>query len=692
VEETFEDRALAVLHATLGSSAEFRPGQLSAIEALVERGSRVLVVQRTGWGKSAVYFVATKLLREQRAGLTIIVSPLIALMRDQVDAAKRFGLNAVAIHTVNKDEWGSVDEELDKNKADLLLISPERFNNRDFRDRHLQRLATNTGLLVIDEAHCISDWGHDFRPDYRRLKNVLNLVPAARPVLCTTATANDRVIEDICEQLGSDLTVIRGTLDRETLSLNAVKIPSMFRRLAWLAEKIPNLNGSGIVYCLTVADTQRVADWLKLNGIAAAAYSGETETDERQRIEQKLKTNELKVVASTSALGMGFDKPDLSFVIHYQSPDSPVAYYQQVGRAGRAVEHADVILLWDKSDEEIWEYFLRTSLPDREHAEGVVAFLRNASRWVGRNEIETHVNTPSGRLTALLKVLEVEGAIEKEPKGAKYRSTLGNWVFDAERIDRVRQARLAEHQAMRDYAVTEDCRMVFLRRELDEQPDGTTADGKLRSCGSCDNCTGRRLKADTDIALVRKAQDFIRRRPITIEPRLRWTGHRAGRIERPLLPGRALCYLSDDGWGDEVREARRSSSPLSDDIVRAGANLIEKWLPKFDGSLVYVPSSDPNRSPVPDLASRLAALLGLSLSNCIFTTHANKPQNLMENGAQQLANVDGAFEILGKVPAGSVLLVDDIVDSRWTITVVGELLRSHGCARVYPFALAKVKG
>ena len=692
---TIDEHALTVLRAALGPSADFRDGQLEAIRALVA-GRRVLVVQRTGWGKSAVYFVATKILRERdrHSGLTIIVSPLIALMRDQVDAAKRLGLVAVTIHTGNKEEWESIDEQLHGHKVDLLLISPERFNNRDFRDRHLQRLATNTGLLVIDEAHCISDWGHDFRPDYRRLKNVLSLIPKGRPVLCTTATANDRVIQDICDQLGADLTVIRGSLDRKSLSLNAVNIPSTFKRLAWLAKTIPELDGSGIVYCLTVADTQRVSDWLNANGITSAAYSGETDSDERKLIEMKLKANDLKVVVSTSALGMGFDKPDLSFVIHYQSPDSPVAYYQQVGRAGRAVEHADAILLWDESDEQIWDYFLRTSLPVLEQAEAVVGFLRKASRWVSRSEIESQVNTPSGRITALLKVLEVEGAVEKQPTGSKYRSTLSNWTFDSERIGRVRQARLAEHQAMRDYATTAECRMVFLRSALDEKPEdsGEHPGAEMHPCGRCDNCTKRRLTDYVDTALFRSAQSFIRRRPITIEPRLRWTGHRSGRIGYPLLPGRALCYLSDYGWGDEVREARRSATPLSDEIVAASAELIENWLRGFEGSIVYIPSSSADHSVMPDFAPRLAHILGLKVENCLVKARSNQPQNTMENGAQQLANVDGVFKVSGKAPAESVLLIDDLVDSRWTMTVIGELLRRSGSARVYPFAVAKVKG
>lgn len=678
----FADAALAVLRRALGSSAQFRDGQLSAIEALVERRSRLLVVQRTGWGKSAVYFVATRLLRDKGAGATIIVSPLLALMRDQIDAASRLHLNAVTINSSNLDEWQQIERQILDGTVDLLLVSPERFNNADFRDRLLQPLSRSAGLLVIDEAHCISDWGHDFRPDYRRLVRVLERMPSDVPVLCTTATANERVIDDIRQQLGAGLNVIRGSLDRESLSLHALKIPTVVERLAWLAHWIPRIAGSGIVYCLTVADTARVADWLNLNGITAAAYSGETEPDERLQIERQLKANELKVVAATSALGMGFDKPDLAFVMHYQSPDSPVAYYQQVGRAGRAVDHADVVLLWSERDEDIWQYFLESGLPVQWHAEQVVDYLADVADWVGQRDIEEHVNMPSSRMTGLLKVLDVEGAVEKER--SRYRRTLRPWSFDSARIERVRNARRDEHQAMRDYATTSDCRMAFLRKKLD--------DADVTPCGRCDNCRGDRYEPTTSTSLVGKALSFIRQRPITIEPRKLWAGHRSGRIANLLEPGRALCYLSDPGWGDQLLAAQRARQLVSDEIVTAAAKLIEDWLPGFGGTVVYVPSLDPTRTLVADFAARLAELLRVRLSDCVIKVHKNAPQKLMENSAQQLRNVSDAFKVRGQAPVGPVLLVDDIVDSRWTMTVLGDLLIAAGSGPVYPFALANIKG
>jgi ATP-dependent DNA helicase RecQ len=678
----FDGEALAVLRQALGPSATFRDGQLDAITSLVRDRCRLLVVQRTGWGKSAVYFVATRLLRDKGAGTTVIVSPLLALMRDQIQAASRLHLKAVTINSSNKEDWELVEKDLLGGTVDLLLVSPERFNNADFRDRLLGPLSRSAGLLVIDEAHCISDWGHDFRPDYRRLVRVLESVPRGVPVLCTTATANDRVVKDVRHQLGAELKVIRGGLDRESLSLHSVRIPTVVERLAWLAQWIPRMPGSGIVYCLTVADTARVADWLNAKGIPAAAYSGESDPERRLEIERQLKANELKVVAATSALGMGFDKPDLAFVVHFQSPDSPVAYYQQVGRAGRAVDHAEVVLLWSERDEDIWQYFLEHGLPVQWHAEQVVEYLEAEADWVGLRDIEMNVNMPSSRIAGLLKVLDVEGAVEKDR--SKFRRTLRPWTFDSARIERVRAARLDEHQAMRDYATTTKCRMAFLRNALD--------DTDVNVCGRCDNCTGNRYDRQTDPNLVGQALSFIRRRPVTIEPRKRWLGHRSGGITNAVEPGRALCYLTDPGWGDQLLEAKQSGGLLSDELVEAAATLIQDWLPDFDGTLVYVPSLDPNRKLVEDVAGRLADLLGVRLSDCIVKVRQNAPQKLMENSAQQLRNVDGVFGIRGPAPSGPVLLVDDVVDSRWTMTVLGDLLLDAGSGPVYPFALGKVKG
>lgn len=679
---SFREEALAALRTALGPQAQFHDNQYEAIETLVEKRERLLVVQRTGWGKSAVYFVATRLLRDRQAGLTIIVSPLLALMRDQIEAADRLGLKAVTINSTNQDAWPQLERELLSGAVDLLLISPERLNNDAFRSRLLEPLLSRTGLFVIDEAHCISDWGHDFRPDYRRLVRVLELLPPMTPVLCTTATANKRVVQDIRDQLGTDISVIRGNLDRDSLSLHAFKLPLISQRMAWLANWIPTTAGSGIIYCLTVADTRRVADWLSYNGINAIAYSGETDPELREQIERQLKSNQLKVVVATSALGMGFDKPDLAFVVHFQSPDSPVAYYQQIGRAGRAIDRAQVVLLWGERDQDIWEYFLDHNLPVQTHAEELVAYLAAVADWVTVSDIEDNVNMPQSRITGLLKVLDVEGVVQRS--GSKYRRSLQPWSFDAARIDRVRQARLDEHDGMRRYATTASCRMTFIREALDDEVSAP--------CGRCDNCTGHEYHNQLDTREVARALSFLRNRPITFEPRRRWAGPRSGKIQNVIEPGRTLCYLADPGWGEQLLDAKRNHGKVSDDLVEAAAMVINEWLPTFEGTIVYVPSLDPQRTLVGDFAGRLADVLDIPLSHCIVKTRHNRPQKLMQNSAQQVRNISGVFTVVEPVPPGPVILVDDIVDSRWTMALLGDLLMRAGTGPVHPFAIAKIKG
>src|SRR4051795_1588882 len=417
-----------------GPDAQFREHQREAITDLVEDRARVLCVQRTGWGKSAVYFVATALLRERGAGPTLIVSPLLALMRNQVAAASRLGLRAHTINSTNRDAWAEVRGLLEADAVDLLLISPERLNNPQFRASMLPLFAERVGLLVIDEAHCISDWGHDFRPDYRRIAEMLERLPSGVAVLCTTATANDRVVADVLEQLqlghAGALRTYRGPLSRASLRLEVVELPAPADRLAWLATHLPSLPGSGIVYTLTKRDADLVAEFLNARGIAAQAYSGEVETSRRIAVEERLLRNQLKAVVATSALGMGYDKPDLGFVVHYQAPGSVISYYQQVGRAGRGIDRAEVVLLRGAEDKRIQDFFIQQAFPPRELVSRVLDCLDGEGATA--REVMAHVNLGRGRVDALLKVLDVEGAVTRD--GSRWSRVDGNdWAYDGER-------------------------------------------------------------------------------------------------------------------------------------------------------------------------------------------------------------------------------------------------------------------
>lgn len=679
---TREQAEVLLRRLTGDPAATFREGQWEAVERLVVGRGRVLVVQRTGWGKSAVYFVATRLLRDAGAGPTILISPLLALMRNQIEMAERAGVHAATINSGNRDEWEAVEKRVAAGEVDILLIAPERLNNPRFRREVLPDLVSRVGLVVVDEVHCISDWGHDFRPDYRRISRLLALLPHGVPVLGTTATANDRVVSDVLGQLGDSLEIIRGPLDRESLRLGAIELPSPPARLAWLAHWIPRLPGSGIVYCLTVADAERVAGWLRTRGVDAVAYSGDSEHDHRLDVEQALLSNEVKVVVATSALGMGFDKPDLSFVIHYQSPGSPIAYYQQVGRAGRAVEEALGVLLCGTEDSEIQDYFIRTAFPPQEQAEQVVQLLADRAVPVPITEIEREVNARRSRIEAMLKVLEVEGAVERTEGG--WRRTLQPWRYDWHRAEAVTALRRAEQQAMREYASTHQCRMRFLRHALDDLTD--------EPCGRCDNCTGTSFDVPLDAVILAEASAFLRHTRHEIEPRRRWPlGFGGSSMIAPdlqLAVGRALSTYGDGGWGGVVRDVKYHGRHLPDEIVAAAVALIREWSPEPPPAWVtWVPSSTSRLAS--DFARRLAGALGLPFCDAVRRVRETRPQKEMENSAQQFRNVYGAFEVVKPLPVGAVLLVDDIVDSRWTLTVVGVALREAGVEAVHPFVLAK---
>jgi ATP-dependent DNA helicase RecQ len=684
--EQCREEARAKLATAMGAEAQFRDGQLEAICALVDGGRRALVVQATGWGKSMVYFIATAMLRERGKGPTILVSPLLALMRDQLSAAHRLGLRSATINSSNTAEWREIENQLLAGQIDLLLVSPERFNNDKFRSVLLQPLTDNAGLFVIDEAHCASDWGHDFRPDYRRLSRIVELLPSDTPVLATTATANNRVVADLQHQLGDHLLEIRGPLARRSLQLKALRLPYRGDRLAWLAENIPHLPGTGIVYCQTIGDAELVSEWLNSRGIHSRHYTGEVDGDTRIDIENALMTNQVKVVCATSALGMGLDKPDLAFVIHYQSPNSPVAYYQQVGRAGRAIPHATGVLLLGNEDQRIWDYFLETSQPGEEDTTALVQVLEEDGDWLKVRDLEPRVNLSNTQITSLLKVLDVEGAVERD--GTKYRRSLRPWAYDLARLDRVRESRIAEQNQMLSYIDLETCRMAFLQDALDD-PEPT-------ECGRCDNCTSSPITPPQSKEERDAARLFLTRlRPLPIEPRKVWAGPQGnGRIPAELQSetGVAACR-TDDAWGEQVLTAKRDGKPFSPELVARLAKAVRQasLTPKPEW-ITYVPATDPARNQVQGLALALGQELGLPVHDALTKLHANEPQKKQLNSAQQVANVLGAFQVQSVIPAGPVLLVDDIVDSRWTLTVLTSLLREAGSGPVFPTCLARSKG
>ena len=704
-----------VLQALAGPEARLREDQWQAIEALVADRRHCLVVQRTGWGKSAVYFVSTALLRARGAGPTVIVSPLLALMRNQIEAASRAGLHAATINSANLTEWDQIEASIRTGETDLLLISPERLNNPQFRDTVLPKLAAETGLLVVDEAHSVSDWGHDFRPDYRRLRELIASLAPGLPVLATTATANARVTEDVAEQLGTGsekALVLRGPLDRESLHLSVLTLSDSASRLAWLAEHLPELPGSGIIYTLTVAAAAETADFLRSRGFPVAAYTGRTEDEERRQGEQDLLDNKIKALVATSALGMGFDKPDLGFVVHLGAPSSPISYYQQVGRAGRGVERAEVVLLPGAEDKEIWRYFTSLAFPPQSTVERVLAALADAGRPLSTMALEPLVDLKRSRLELLLKVLDADGAVRRVQGG--WISTGRPWSYDAERYARITAAREREQQAMLEYARTTECRMEFLRRQLDD-PDA-------KPCGRCDNCTGQHRSTAVDTKVVSAAGSHAKRSWVAVEPRRQWPSgmpavgvNLRGKIPAGELAaeGRVLARLTDLGWGSALRDilgAGVRDQPVRPQLLGAMVNILKEWGAEPTATDAADSSPTPWSGagrPVgivtiasrtrPQLIASLAEGIGeigkLPVAGTIERTH-DQGHTGPTNSAWRLRAVHDAFTI-GPVLAerladcpGPVLLIDDYIDSGWTMTITARLLRQAGAPAVLPLALA----
>ncbi|QSZ50885.1 RecQ family ATP-dependent DNA helicase [Arthrobacter sp. D5-1] len=708
VQSPTQHQALECLRELVGHpEAQFHDGQYEAIEALVDAGRRALVVQRTGWGKSAVYFVASLLLRRRGAGPTLIVSPLLALMRDQVAAAARAGVRAVAINSANALEWDTVLAQLAADEVDVLLVSPERLTNPSFRENQLPELIRRTGLLVIDEAHCISDWGHDFRPDYRRIADLIAQLPASVPVLATTATANSRVVHDIEEQLGDGVLTIRGALGRESLRLGVLTLPDSRDRLGWLLTHLADMPGSGIIYTLTVSAAEDTARLLAEAGHNVLSYTGRTDPAGRERAEQLLKDNQVKALVATSALGMGFDKPDLGFVIHLGAPSSPVAYYQQVGRAGRGAANADVLLLPGSEDREIWQYFATASMPSAEKANAVLTVLGEAGSALSTVALEARVDLRRTPLELLLKVLAVDGAVERV--GGGWRSTGVPWNYDADRYSRIAEARVDEQDSMVIYQDTAGCRMEYITSVLDDE---TAA-----ACGRCDNCAGRWFPVDVAASAADAAGQTLRRAGIAVEPRLQWPSGMdrlgvavKGKIkpDESVSEGRILARLTDLGWGGSLRELFAAGAPdraVDPAMLQACVQVLREWSGAEGGTpwsgvgrpaaVVSVPSRSKPQL-VGTLAQGIAGIGQMPYLGQLQPQHGGPTGARGGNSAYRLAGVWDRLVVgpdLAQALAGlggqPVLLVDDLIDSRWTMTVSARALRQAGVGAVLPLALAQ---
>jgi len=678
------DRVYEILRESYGENAEFREGQKEAIDAVVN-GKRTLVVQKTGWGKSLVYFLATKLLKEKkRDGITLIISPLLALMNNQIDSAQRLGLNVKTINSDNNDEWDNIISDIcDDNAVDALIISPERLANADFVKDCLDKIKNRVNLFVVDEAHCISDWGHDFRPDYRRIVKILQLLPGNVPVLATTATANDRVVNDIVAQLGENLVISRGELIRESLAIQVIKLQKKEDRLAWLAENIEKMPGSGVVYCLTKADCDLVTDWLNENNIKSEKYYADISKEDKAIVLEKFQQNEIKVLVATVAFGMGYDKPDIGFVIHFQRPANIVSYYQQIGRAGRGIELAYAILLCGEEDEHINQYFINSAFPTEKDMNIVVDFITdNPGKSI--SEIKGALNIRANRVDKTLKYLTVGDDIYTEDVNRKkcYYKSAKKWKPDLERSEGITAIRYKEMQDMDEFTKQKGCYMKYIAEKLD--------DVNAKVCGKCSNCRGLLFDETVGAETVQMAQQFIKSKFGVIEPRKQFPDKTKIESEYQFKSGIVLSNYADAGYGMAVQKGKYLDGYFSDELVDASVKILSEFIKNNNIEWITPVTSKRHPQLVPDFAKRLADRLGIGYFEGIKKFNAEE-QKKFENSDGQYKNANDSFEII-QIKKENILLVDDMVDSRWTFTVCAMKMREMGSGDIYPFALANTAG
>lgn len=672
-----DNKANEILQSFYGPKATFREGQLEAIRTIYN-GDNLLLIQKTGWGKSIVYFIGAKLLREKTGGVTVIISPLLSLMRNQVEMATSNGVVALTMNSTNYEEHENIKAKLINDECDVLLISPERLSNNKFVENILPYI--NIGMLVIDEVHCISFWGNDFRLDYQRIKDVVALLPKHIPILGTTATANDNIINDIKKQLPNFRTQ-KGPLIRKSLNIQVIKLRKNSEKLAWLIDNLPLMEGTGIVYASTIAATRNISAFLNLNGINSLDYSGQSEN--REEIEYSFLKNKFKVIVATNALGMGFDKEDVGFVIHYHSPDSIASYYQQIGRAGRNLDNAFVVLLKGDEDDKIQEHFIETSLPKATEIQDVLD-LFDEHLELRVKQIEMKLNMKRSIIQKCIDYLMITSAIYKEK--SIYRRGLNKYVLDQEGFLRVKASKYKELEDINTFINIDTCYMRYISDSFD--------DPFAEDCGKCCNCIGEPIfnPIPSKKSLI-ASERYIRGAHQTIYPRkqfpIRYNDITRIKPELQNETGFALCYYNDSGYGEYVREDKEKNGSYREELVSETVLLINKMaIINNDTIIMYVPSlRRPNL--VEEFAHKVGAKLNVEVRDSIVKTIDSPEQRFMQNSIRQFENVKDAYQVVDDtINERNIILIDDVCDSRWTLTYIGYELKQKGANKVYPYAIA----
>jgi ATP-dependent DNA helicase RecQ len=609
-------------------------------------------------------------------GVTIVFSPLIALMRDQVRSLRNKGIRAAAINS-NQDEEENVAiiEKAQANQLDILYIAPERMENAEWISASFEM---KIAMVVIDEAHCISIWGQSFRPNYRRIVNLVRLLPKSFPVLATTATATPRVEADIIEQVGSDLIPIRGKLLRSNIRLSVVHVQSEDEKFFWLAENLPKLRKTGIIYTGTQASTDIYSNWLQYLGFNSAAYNGRLDAETRMRIESDFIGNKYDCVVSTNALGMGIDKPDIRFIIHTQVPQSPIHYYQEIGRAGRDGQEAHAILLYNPhADDELPKAFIEGSKPSFNKYEKVIAATKKA--LLGQNEIIKATNLKQTQVSVIIADLIDQGILnEQQGKSKKYFYNPDAPSLDISAFEILRSSQMQELHKMLEYAITDACRMQYLCSYLGDSMEGR--------CGVCDNDTRIRLSINSTESLKARLQGFRE----TFFPLLEVESSRSR-----IVNGVAASYYRVSNVGAALKHSKyQGGGDFPDWLLRLTMKAYRKHFGSLAFDLVlYVPPTE-SGDLVRNFAEKVADTLSIPISHGLVKVGVSSPQKVFQSGISKKDNVHGKFahmqpaEILGN----RILLIDDIFDSGYTIKEIGQYLTSLGATTIAPLVIARTVG
>jgi len=658
---------------------KFYDEQWDTIKLLFE-GKRVLLIEKTGYGKSLCFqFPAT-----QFEGITVIFSPLIALMRDQVRSLNQKGISAKFINSEQtQDENQNTIQEAIQGKIKILYIAPERQENQEWIDATRKM---KLSMIVIDEAHTISVWGHDFRPAFRRIINLVQLLPKNLPVLATTATATKRVQQDIEKQISENIVTIRGNLMRENLHLFVIDVKSEDDKLIWLADNLSKIQGSGIIYTGTRVNTEIYSRWLNFLYISSVEYNAGLDGDSRKEIEAGLMSNKWKCIISTNALGMGIDKPDIRFIIHTQIPASPIHYYQEIGRAGRDGKPTYIILFFNSSlvDKNVYEdaqlplAFIEGGRPSIRNYQKVIDALK--IRPLGERELIKQTNLKQTQIR-VIKADLVEQGIAKEVlygRSKKYEYQFNAPTLNTQSFQELRENKLKELDSMIEYIFTTKSRMQFLCEYL--------GDKEITNLFNCDNTNHKKFTISKNKTISEKLVEFRE----TYFPELIVESNNSN-----IVNGVAASYYGVSSVGAAIHRCKyENGGDFPDFLLKLTLKAFRKKYgqQKFD-YICYVPPTE-SGDLVKNFAEKLSSVLKIPISNKLKKITVTKPQKVFQNGYLKKDNVKAAFnyeaplEIRGK----SILLFDDIFDSGATMKELGLLLTNYGASIIAPLVIARTVG